>query len=107
METPLEIYRRHLADLPACDAAFFAEALARFRAGDESAARDISARCLGLALRLGEERARELGSVEALEVVQEANRGLWEAITTFPGNDLEEFLLYAQERMQQRLAVLA
>src|SRR5690242_20082749 len=44
METPLEIYRRHLADLPACDAEFFAEALTRYRAGDESAARDISGR---------------------------------------------------------------
>jgi hypothetical protein len=107
METPLEIYKHHLTNLPACDAAFFAEALARYRAGDESAARDISGRCLGLALRLGEERARELGSAAILEVVQEANRGLWKAITTFAGNDLDEFLLYARERIQERLAVLA
>ncbi len=76
METSLEIYRRHLAKLPACDADFFADALARYRAGDESAARDISGRCLHLALQHGEERAHELGSIEILEAVQEANRGL-------------------------------
>jgi uncharacterized protein YcaQ len=107
METSLEIYRHRLANLPACDAEFFADALARYRAGAESAARDISGRCLGLALRLGEDRARELGSVETLEAVQEANRGLWKAITTFAGNDLEEFHRYARECIQERLAALA
>ena len=61
METPLEMYRSRLASLPVCDAAFFAEALARYRAGDESAARDISGRCLAIALQLGEERAPRVG----------------------------------------------
>src|SRR5205814_3175785 len=86
METSLEIYRGCVAKLPACDAEFFSEALARYRAGDERAARDISGRCLGLALRLGEERSHELGSTETLEAVQEANRRLWKSITTFAGN---------------------
>src|SRR5262249_36884810 len=67
VESHLESYRRHLASLPACDAAFFGEALTRYRAGDEAAAREISGRCLVLALRLGEERAREVGSLETLE----------------------------------------
>jgi hypothetical protein len=108
METSsLEIYRRRLATLPACDAAFFTEALARYRAGDEGAARDISGRCLGLALRLGEERAQELGSIETLEAVQEANRGLWNAIATFTGSDLEEFLRHARECIEERLSALA
>jgi DNA-directed RNA polymerase specialized sigma subunit len=107
METPLDIYRQKVTKLPACDADFFADAIARYRAGDESAARDISSRCLGIALRMGEERSQTLGSAEILEAVQEANRGLWKAIKTFPGNDLEEFLRYAQECIHEHLTALA
>jgi hypothetical protein len=107
METALEIYRQHLAGVPACDAEFFVQALARYRGGDDAAARDISGRCLSMALQLGEERARELGAVAILEVVQEANHGLWKAITTFSGKDFDEFQRYARECIEKRLAVFA
>ncbi len=107
METALDTYRNQVTRLPLCDATFFAEAMARYRARDESAARDISGRCLRVALRLGEERARQLGSPDILDAVQEANRGLWKAITTFAGNDVDEFLTYAQARIQEHLPALA
>jgi DNA-directed RNA polymerase specialized sigma subunit len=106
MESALDMYRNRVTELPACDSAFLTEAMARYRAGDESAARDISGRCLGLALRLAEEVARKQSSVEIIDAIQEANRGLWLAITTFSGNDLPEFISYAQERIQERLTVL-
>src|SRR5579862_9284924 len=58
METPLDIYRRVVGEQPACDAPFFSEALSRYRAGDEQAAREISGRCLRFALAIAEEHAR-------------------------------------------------
>ena len=107
MEPALDTYRHLVAEQPACEARFFAQALAEYRAGDESAARKLSASCLRLALKYAEEQAANgSGSVPIFDLIQEANAGLMEAITTFPGEEMQEFLRYAHERMQQRLAVL-
>src|SRR5207247_1326247 len=59
METALESYRRIIAEQPTCDDRFFAQALARYRAGDESAAREISGSCLRIALQLAERHAAD------------------------------------------------
>jgi len=107
METPLELYRQQLSTLPPCDPAFFADALNRYRAGDTSAAREISGRCLRLALVLGEDRARQLGAADVLDMIQEANRGLWKAVTTYAGNDLDDFLRFANDCIQEQLAAPA
>ena len=85
METPLETYRRVVSQQPACEPQFFSEALSRYRAGDESAARSISGSCLRLALAIAEEHSKEAPSSPLLDVIQEANAGLMEAITTFAG----------------------
>src|SRR5689334_18395181 len=58
METPLETYRRIVDVQPACDAAYFSGAIARYRAGDERAAREISGRCLRFALAVAEEHLK-------------------------------------------------
>src|SRR5438067_3295642 len=88
METPLEIYRRVVGEQPACDAPFFSEALFRYRAGNEQAAREISGRCLRFALAIAEEHAKGEPALPLLDVVQEANVGLMEAITAYSGDDL-------------------
>jgi DNA-directed RNA polymerase sigma subunit (sigma70/sigma32) len=106
METPLETYRRVVAEQPTCDPPFFVEALSRYRSGDGSAARSISGSCLRFALALAEERAREAPTLDLFDVIQEANAGLMEAITTFPGAELHDFLDYARGRIQRRIADL-
>jgi DNA-directed RNA polymerase sigma subunit (sigma70/sigma32) len=106
METALETYRRVVAEQPACDAVSFAEALARYRAGDDSAARAISGSCLRVALKVAEDQACDSRALPLFDRIQEANAGLMDAIATFPGSSLAEFLSYALERMHQRLAVL-
>jgi DNA-directed RNA polymerase specialized sigma subunit len=107
METPLEIYRRVVAEQPACDAPFFSAALSRYRAGDEQAAREISGRCLRFALAVAEEHAKGALSLPLLDMVQEANVGLMEAITAYSGDDLDDFMDYARLRIQRRVAALA
>jgi DNA-directed RNA polymerase sigma subunit (sigma70/sigma32) len=106
METALETYRRVIASQPTCNDSFFTESLARYRSGDESAARDISGSCLRLALQLVEHHSADPAS-PSFDAIQEANAGLMDAITTFAGDDLHDFLRYAQDRIQQRLAALA
>jgi DNA-directed RNA polymerase sigma subunit (sigma70/sigma32) len=106
MATALETYRRVIAAQPTCNDSFFTEALARYRAGNESAARDISGSCLRLALQIVETHSPDPAS-PSFDAIQEANAGLMEAITTFGGDDFQDFLHYAQERIQQRLAALA
>src|SRR5258708_1181621 len=98
METALEIYRRPIAVQPTCDDSFFAEALARYRAGNESAARDISGSWLRLALQVVEGHSADAAS-PSFDAIQEANAGLMEAITTFAGDDLQDFLQHAHERI--------
>jgi DNA-directed RNA polymerase sigma subunit (sigma70/sigma32) len=105
METALEIYRRVIAAQPTCDEVFFSEALVRYRAGDQAAARDISGRCLRMALQLAEGHAAD-PAAPSFDAIQEANAGLMEAITTFAGGNLQDFLHYAQVRIEQRLTSL-
>jgi DNA-directed RNA polymerase sigma subunit (sigma70/sigma32) len=106
MDTPVETYRRIVGAQPTCDPPFFAAALSGHRAGDESAARRLCGSCLRFALAVAERHAQEASTLSLLDVIQEANAGLMEAITTFPGDDLDDFLKYADLRIRQRLAVL-
>jgi DNA-directed RNA polymerase sigma subunit (sigma70/sigma32) len=103
----LDTYRQHVLAQPTCEAQWFAQALVRFRGGDEAAAREISARCLQVALRFAEDRAACLSSHPLFDLIQEANAGLMVAIRTFDGHSLAEFLTHAEEQMNQRLLVLS
>ena len=107
MESSLETYRQHVLGQPICEAQWFAAALGRFRGGDGAASREISARCLHLALRFAENRAVLLPTYPLFDLIQEANAGLMQAVTTFEGTDLPEFLRFAEEQMNQRLLVLS
>ena len=106
METALEAYRRIVADQPICDERLFAEALARYRSGEESAARVISASFLRLALEMAEPRSAG-GESRLFDLIQEANAGLMEAIADFTGGNLQEFLPFARDRIERRLTILA
>jgi DNA-directed RNA polymerase sigma subunit (sigma70/sigma32) len=106
MTTPIETYRRVVGEQPTCDAPFFADALSRYRAGDESAARLISGSCLRFALAIAEERTKAVPALALLDAIQEANAGLMEAITTFPGDDLHDFMEHARLRIHQRIDAL-
>jgi DNA-directed RNA polymerase sigma subunit (sigma70/sigma32) len=107
METPLETYRRIVAEQPVCEANWFADALGQYRAGDEAAARNISGSCLRFALQMAEERAADTRNCQLFDLIEEANGGLMEAITTYNGSDFGEFLQFAQQKITDRLNVLA
>jgi DNA-directed RNA polymerase sigma subunit (sigma70/sigma32) len=107
MQTVLENYRRFVAEQPVCDGVFFAEALGRARAGDVNAARDICGRCLRFALAAADERVKAAPSPPLFDVIEEANLALMEAITTYAGDDVQDFMTYARLRMEQRVAAVA
>ena len=106
METALETYRKLIDEQPTCDDVLFTNALAQFRSGDEAGARAISGSCLRLAMRIAECRAADFAEWPLLDVIHEANAGLYQAITAFPGSDLHDFLLFAEEKIDERLTVL-
>jgi DNA-directed RNA polymerase sigma subunit (sigma70/sigma32) len=106
MESELEIYRRLISAQPACEDSWFTDALAKYRAGDEAAGRTISGSCLRLAMQIAEARAAEFGTLSVLDVVQEANVGLMDALKSFTGSCSAEFLTHATQVIHQRLQSL-
>ena len=94
MNAALESYRNQVCGLPELEDHWFPEALTRARQGDDEARRRILGCGLKTALQIAEEE-REEKDLETLDLVEEANRGLTKALTTFQGSTAEEFLRHA------------
>jgi DNA-directed RNA polymerase specialized sigma subunit len=96
MESTLELYRTAIAGQPECADPAFSEWLRRYRAGDEAAGRELAGSCLGLALALAESFPDSPPGFTVLDLVQEANAGLVEALHTFTGATAGEFVDHAR-----------
>jgi DNA-directed RNA polymerase specialized sigma subunit len=99
-------YLKQLAELPDQDRVWYLEKLARMRTGDDSARRAVSGSCLRLAFELAQRRTADLPDWSLLDLVQEANVGLWKATRTFTGSTGDEFRAFATQVIDQRLGML-
>ncbi len=102
----LRIYRGKIASLNGMDELTFATALRDYRAGNEFAGRAISEAMLQVALHVAEEHIWRLQQRDPLDVVQEANAALQDAIKCFSGVRLSEFLDFARRHIAAKLALL-
>ena len=107
MEDWLEQYQNQIERQPACEETWFQEQWRNLQSGDEMAGRLISASCLRFALRIAQQRAAEFPECHLVDVIQEANAGLMEAVLSFGGGSKEDFLLHAETCIDARLAALA
>lgn len=102
MEAWLERYQTLVAQQPVCDDSWFPAALQEYRAGDELAGRRISAGCLWLALQVAQSRAGDLEHFPLLDLVQEANAGLVDALEGFAGSTTADFVRQATTAIDRR-----
>jgi hypothetical protein len=105
VEDALEQYERRVRQVQeACADPWFSQKLARYRAGDDEARLLICGSCLGLVLDLARARWRP-GTVGLLELVQEGNVALAEALATFQGRTAQEFLWHLTAAVEKRLRI--
>jgi hypothetical protein len=107
VESALELYRQKVSELPACEEPWFSGTLQRLRSGEEDQVREISGRCLHLALALAEARAGKRDEAELFDQIQEANAALLESIHSFKGTGWDEFRRHAEQTITRRLAACA
>lgn len=103
MESSIEKYKSRLTEVPELDDAWFRPALSRARAGDEDEARRICGSSLSLALSLAEEFVAENSDAELLDVVQDANDLLVNAIARFEGDCVLDFRKFASAHIAYHL----
>lgn len=104
---PFAIYEEQVeAITEACVDPWFGAQFAAYRAGDETAWRAISGRCLRLVLRIAKRTWKPGTRLSALDLVQEGNWELVRTIRGFPGGTAEKFLREVNERVAQRLTLL-
>jgi DNA-directed RNA polymerase specialized sigma subunit len=93
MNDPIERYMSLIAQIPdGLPDPWFAEQMARCRAGDEAALRQLSERCLKRVLTLAKKHWRADGPTSWLDTVQVGNAVLVKAIRECSANKAEEFL---------------
>jgi hypothetical protein len=100
----LDQYKAMLRALPPRDDREFAGVLARYRAGNEQAGREITGSFLRHALDTAERIAEETGKPLPKAVLEHANAGLVDALESFTGASSEEFARHAEECIRRRLA---
>ena len=107
MSTSLDQYRRTILNQPALDDIQFKTAWTEYQAGGEAAGRRITGSCLPIALSIAENRSSEFPELSVLELVEEANAGLHEALMGFSGFSAEKFRAHASETIHRHLESLA
>ena len=107
MQTPLELYESVLRQVceEECVDAWFGEQLAKCRAGDSLARQRICGSCLFLALRLTKERLEPTCPIPEIELVQDANGALVDALDKFVGSTAQEFVRHATAEIEHRLTL--
>ncbi len=103
----LDQYRAIIEQQPTCEEAWFQDRWRLCQAGDEMAAREISGSCLRFALQIAQARAADFPQYHLLDVVEEANAGLMNAVQSFRGGNKDDFVRFAEVCIQQRLGTLA
>jgi len=101
-----ELYKHAVpwADLPALDETWFPEALAKSRAGDQDSTRDICGRCLHIPL--AEEKYPQHVDFDPLELVQEGNDALVQALREFTGSSADEFSRFTESCVRHRIELI-
>jgi len=99
---PLRLYLEEVAGIPVCgDVRVLAE---EHLAGDETAAKRLTD--LMLSRVIDQAFALTGRGVLLLDLIQEGSLGLWQAIMTYSGGDIEAFCSRAIQRTMARLVVL-
>jgi DNA-directed RNA polymerase sigma subunit (sigma70/sigma32) len=89
----IENYESRLGEISdVCSDPWFHEQLSRYRSGDETALRCISERCLGRVFVIAKEHWRPGYRMTLLDLVQEGNAALVQAIDHFRGATAVDFL---------------
>lgn len=107
MDAWLEKYQTMIETQPSCDDPWFAEMWSKYQTGDEYAGRCISGSCLRLALCIAQDRTGDYPDFALLDLVQEANAGLADALQSFSGGNAVSFREHATGAIYNRLAGLA
>src|SRR5688572_26948764 len=102
MSQTLDYYRSVIEQQPHCDDAWLTERLARTRAGDDTARREILGSYLRLALTCVQ--TTSLSEVDPSELIEEANAGLEEGLRAFRGQTTAELEACLRQHVQARLA---
>ena len=104
--SPMEMYERAVGSMPSVsDEYWLAEQLAKCRAGDETALRQISERCLAMVLEIAKNAGGgTLADDQLLDAVQEGNAALINAIGEFRGSTTVEFVSQIANVVQARVA---
>lgn len=101
----LEQYRNFLASLPPVEAEWFFNALREYRQQRSDAARrEISGRYLSVMLGWVEARFASASEAELLDLAQDGNAGLIEAIASFQGETQAEFEEHCHREILEHLA---
>ncbi|MEX2121149.1 MAG: hypothetical protein WD847_16270 [Pirellulales bacterium] len=102
--SPIELYESRIAEITdVCADPWFAEQLARYRAGDQAALRRICESCLASVLAIAKVRWRPDSPGALLDAVQEGNGALMRAAMRFSGNTADEFLRELTAAVERRI----
>lgn len=104
MNAQIEDYRSRIRELPESDDSWFPEALAQARQGNDDARRRLLGSGLRTALRIAEDLRGE-DDPDFLDFVEEANRGLAQALKSFQGSTADEFHRHLTAAIRTRLQV--
>ena len=106
METALNLYESQLSTIAdRCVDPWFAEELAKYRAGDEQAGRRISGSCLRAVLEIAKRRWHPNCALDILDLVQEGNVAIIDTLNDFPGGTANEFMAELARRVDHRLTL--
>ena len=103
VEQELLLYRQQIDEQPICSELSFQENLTRYRAGDEMGARLISSTCLRIAYEIAMKLENPPSALDPFGRIEVANAGLVQAIDSFTGSSVEEFIPHARQTIIGRL----
>ena len=103
MQTPLEMYESQIRSIDlACEDPWFTQRLADCRSGDDLARTEICSSCLNLVLDLAKRRWQTGSSVDLVDLIQQGNTALVEALAGFAGSSAQEFKQHVEREVEAR-----
>lgn len=106
MSLVLDTFKQLVYQEPSCDDSWFAEALASYRQGDESAGVRIARSCIRFGYEIAEQILGEHANPNLeLKLLRSAFAVAIESIDQFEGDSAEEFVRYSKTFIRNRLIV--
>jgi DNA-directed RNA polymerase sigma subunit (sigma70/sigma32) len=107
VDEPVALYERHITAIAdVCADPWFSEQLTFCRAGDDAARRRISGSCLWHVLQVARRTWQPGCAISLLDLIQEGNATLVDAIDQFTGETAEQFLFLMRTQVESRLTSL-